>query len=141
MSRLRPKQSAVPTTKIRRVSGFELKMICRPDIIMKQVTKTRMAPTTGAGMMDRSALSFGEKLRRMNRSPAATPIHLLVAPEAALKETLLDEVSDATPPRRPDTVTAMPSAMRPSPMRFVSGLVHRSSLTFSHITRLPKDFN
>ena len=26
-------------------------------------------------------------------------------------------------------------------MRLVSGLVHSSSLTFSHMTRLPKDFN
>src|SRR6266511_2375242 len=141
MSRLRPKQSAVPMTNVRRVSGFELRMICRPAIIMKQTTKTIMAPTTGAGMIDRSALSLGEKPKRMNRAPAATPIHLLVAPEAPLSETLLDEVSDATPPSRPDTVTAIPSAIRPSPMRLVSGLVHSSSLTFSHMTRLPKDFN
>src|SRR6266446_9567621 len=98
MSRLSPKQSATPMTKTRRVSGFELRMICRPDIIMKQTTNTIMAPTTGAGMIDRSALSLGEKPSRMNNTPAATPIHLLVAPDAALKETLLDEVSDATPP-------------------------------------------
>ena len=91
---------------------------------MKHTTNTTMAPTTGAGMIDSSALSFGENPRRMNRVPAATPIHLLVAPDAALKETLLDEVSDATPPSRPETVTAIPSAMRPSPMRLVSGLLH-----------------
>ena len=92
-------------------------------------------------MIDSSALSFGDNPRRMNRAPAATPIHLLVAPDAPLKETLLDDVSDATPPSRPDTVTAMPSAIRPSPMRLVSGLVHWSSFTFSHMTRLPNDFN
>src|SRR5712691_12483683 len=96
MSRLSPKQSATPITNVRRVSGFELRMICRPDIIMKQMTKTTMAPTTGAGMIERSALSLGEKPSRMNKAPAATPIHLLVAPDAALSETLLDEVSDAT---------------------------------------------
>src|SRR2546422_8447845 len=141
MSRLKPKQSAVPITKVLRVSGFELKMICRPAIIMKQTTNTTIAPTTGAGMMESSALSFGEKPKRMDKAPAATPIHLLVAPDAALKETLLDEVSEATPPSRPDTVTAIPSAMSPSPMRLVSGLIHSSSLTFSHMTRLPNDFN
>src|SRR5262245_35395043 len=141
MSRLRPKQSAVLMTKVRRVSGRELRMICRPDIIMKQMTKTRIAPTTDAGMIESSALSLGEKPSRMNSAPAATPIHLLVAPEAPLSETLLDEVSDATPPSRPDAATAIPSAIRPSPMRLVSGLVHSSSLTFSHRTKLPKDFN
>src|SRR5262245_9662176 len=141
MSRLSPKQSAVPMTKVRRVSGFELRMICSPDIIMKQTAKTRIAPTTGAGMIESSALSLGEKPSKMNSAPAATPIHLLVAPDAALNETLLDEVSDATPPSRPDAATAMPSAIRPSPMRFMSGLVHWSSLTFSHMTKLPKDFN
>src|SRR4051794_26727411 len=99
-------------------------MICNPDIIMKQVTNTTMAPTTGAGMIDRNALSFGEKPRTMNKTPAATPIHLLVAPVAPLKDTLLDDVSEATPPSRPDTVTVIPSATRPSPMRLVSGLVH-----------------
>ena len=97
MSRLKPKQSAQPMTKILRVSGFDVRMICRPDIIMKQMTNTTMAPITGAGMIDSSALSFGDKPRRMNRAPAATPIHLLVAPDAPLKETLLDDVSDATP--------------------------------------------
>src|SRR5262249_7356403 len=141
MSRLSPKQSETPITKTRRVSGFELRMICRPDIIMKQTTKTMMAPTTGAGMIDSSALSLGEKPSRMNSAPAAIPIHRLVAPEAALRDTLLDDVSDATPPSRPDTVTAMPSAIRPLPMRLVSGAVHSSSLTFSHMTRLPNDFN
>src|SRR5215475_9389799 len=64
MSRLRPKQSAQPITKILRVSGFELRMICSPDIIMKQTTKTTMAPTTGAGMIDNTALSLGEKPSR-----------------------------------------------------------------------------
>src|SRR5436190_13412316 len=111
-------------TKIRRVSGFDVRMICRPDIIMKQVTNTTMAPMTGAGMIDNSALSLGEKPRRMNKAPAATPIHLLVAPDAPLKETLLDDVSEATPPSTPVTVTAIPSAIRPSPMRLVSGRVH-----------------
>src|SRR5262249_43782527 len=98
MSRLSPKHSAVPITKVRRVSGLELRMICRPDIIMKQTTNTTIAPTTGAGMIDRRALSLGEKPSTMNSAPAATPIHLLVAPDAPLSETLLDEVSDATPP-------------------------------------------
>src|ERR1700704_1411032 len=124
MSRLKPKQSAQPMTKILRVSGFEPRMICKPDIIMKQMTNTTMAPTTGAGMIDSSALSFGEKPRRMNRLPAATPIHLLVAPDAPLKETLLEDVSEGTPPSQPDTVTAIPSAIRPSPIRLVSGLLH-----------------
>src|SRR5262245_22619252 len=116
-------------------------MICNPAIIMKQTTKTTMAPTTGAGMIESSALSFGENPRAMNKAPAATPIHLLVAPVAALKDTLLDEVSEATPPITPETVTAIPSATSPSPMRLVSGLVHLSSLTFSHMTRLPNDFS
>src|SRR3981081_4098190 len=115
MSRLKPKQSAQPMTKILRVSGFEPRMICKPDIIMKQMTNTTMAPTTGEGMIDSSALSVREKPRRMNRLPAATPIHLLVAPDAPLKETLLEDVSEATPPSKTDTLAARPPATPPAP--------------------------
>src|SRR5262245_47642675 len=141
MSRLSPKHSAVPRTKVLRLSGLLLSMICRPDVIMKHTTNTTIAPATGAGMIDRSALSFGDSPNSMNNPPAAKPITRDVAPDAPLSDTLLDEVSDATPPSRPEIATQIPSAIRPFPIRRVSGFCQLSSLTFSHMTRLPNDFN
>src|SRR3954451_15727765 len=140
MSRLRPKHKAVPSTNVLRLSGLVLSMICRPDVIMKHTTNTMIAPATGGGMIDNSALSFGDSPNRMNNPPAAKPIIREVAPEAPLRVPLLDEVSEATPPMRPEIVTQMPSAIRPPPIRRVSGFCQLSSLTFSHRTRLPNDF-
>jgi len=61
------------------VSGFELKMIWRLDTIMKLATNSMMAPITGVGMMESTALSFGEKPSKINKPPAANPIQRLVA--------------------------------------------------------------
>src|SRR5579871_1754579 len=107
---------------------------------MKQTTKIRIAPATGAGMTDSRALSFGENPSKKNSAPAAIPMRRLVAPEALLSDTLLEDVSEATPPSNPEAATATASAMRPLPTRLMSGSVQASSLIFSQRTRLPKDF-
>src|SRR5260221_14520010 len=107
MSRLKPKHSAVPSTNVLRLAGLVLSMICKPDVIMKHTTNTMIAPATGAGMTDKSALSFGDSPNRMNNPPAAKPITREVAPEAPLRDTLLDDVSEATQPMRPEIVTQM----------------------------------
>jgi len=72
---------------------------------------------------------------------AANPIQRLVAPVALLNATLLAEVSDATPPKTPEAVTAIASAIKPSPMRRISGRDHSASLIFSQRIRLPKDLS
>src|SRR5262249_37593169 len=69
MSRLRPKTNAAPITKVVLVSGLDVRMICNPAITMKQVRNTTIAPWTGAGMIDNSAPSLGEKPSRMNNPP------------------------------------------------------------------------
>src|SRR5262245_23193993 len=116
-------------------------MICRPDMIMKLATNTKIAPITGGGMIDSSALSLGEKPSRINSPPATKPITRLVAPEALLNDTLLAEVSEAIPPSNPDRVTHRPSATSPPLTRVMSGRLQPSSLIFSHRMRLPKDFS
>src|SRR6266571_9078282 len=108
---------------------------------MKLATNMMIAPITGVGMMESTALNFGENPSRMNNPPAANPIQRLVAPVALLNATLLAEVSDATPPNTPDAVTAMASAIRPSPMRRISGRDHCASLIFSQRMRFPKDLS
>src|SRR6266581_6638038 len=108
---------------------------------MKLATNMMIAPITGVGMMESTALNFGENPSRMNNPPAANPIQRLVAPVALLNATLLAEVSDATPPNTPDAVTAMASAIKPCPTRRMSGRDHSASLTFSQRMRLPNDFN
>src|SRR5438046_6772421 len=55
----------MPMTNVFRVSGLELKMIWRLDTIMKLATNTMMAPITGVGMMESTALSFGENPSKM----------------------------------------------------------------------------
>src|SRR5438094_5172942 len=131
----------MPITKVFRVSGFELKMIWRLDTIMKLATNTMIAPITGVGMMERTALNFGENPSKMKSPPAPNPIQRLVAPVALLNATLPAEVSDATPPKTPEAVTAIASAIRPSPMRRISGRDHCASLIFSQRIRLPKDLS
>ena len=81
---------------------------------MKQTTKTTIAPATGGGIIDRSALSFGDSPNSMSKPPAAKPMTREVAPDAPLSDTLLDEVSVATPPSSPDAATQIPSAISPS---------------------------
>src|SRR6266496_4666744 len=139
--RLRPKISGMPMTKVFRASGFELKMIWRLDTIMKLARNTMIAPITGAGMMERTALSFGENPSRMKSPPAPNPIQRLVAPVALLNATLLAEESDATPPKTPEAVTAIASAIKPRPMRRISGCDHPATLIFSQRIELPKDLS
>src|SRR5207253_817717 len=109
--------------------------------IMKLATNTMIAPITGVGMMESTALSFGEKPSKINKPPAANPMQRLVAPVALLNATLLAEVSDATPPKTPEAVTAIASAIKPSPMRRISGRDQAASLIFSQRMRLPKDLS
>ena len=54
-------------------------MIWRLDTIMKLATNTMIAPITGVGMMESTALSFGENPSKMKSPPAANPIQRLVA--------------------------------------------------------------
>src|ERR1700746_686975 len=110
-------------------------------MIMKLATNTMIDPITGVGMIERRALSFGENPSRIKRPPAANPIQRLVAPVALLNATLLAEVSDATPPKTPEAVTAIASAIKPSPMRRISGRDHCASLIFSQRIRFPKDLS
>jgi hypothetical protein len=53
------------------VFGFELKMIWRLDTIMKLATNTMMASITVVGMIERTALSFGENPGKMKSPPPA----------------------------------------------------------------------
>src|SRR5258706_9865025 len=92
-------------------------------------------------MRNREARNCVYRPKWMTTPPAAKPITREVAPEAPLRDTLLDEVSEATPPSRPEIATHMPSAIRPDPIRRVSGFCQLSLLTFSHKTRLPNDFS
>jgi hypothetical protein len=58
-------------TNVLRASGLVVRMICRPEMIIKLVTNTIIAPITGVGMIERTALNFGENPSRMNKPPAA----------------------------------------------------------------------
>jgi hypothetical protein len=141
ISKLRPKINEMPITNVFFVSMPELRIICIADIIIKHVTKISIAPITGMGITDKRPEIFGKKPSIINNPPAMYPMTRLVAPDALLKATLLADVSEATPPNNPDTVTHIESAVKPLAILFMSGSFHSSSLTFSHIIRLPKDFN
>ena len=140
ISTLSPKTSEIPMTKVFLISNVVVRMICIPAITMKIVTKTRIAPITGFGMMEKRAESLGKKARMIKRHPALIPIRRLVAPVATDTPTLLEEVDIPNPPSMPDNMHPIPSASKPPLMLFMSACVQASSLTFWAVIKSPMLF-
>ncbi len=74
MSTLSPKTRAIPITKVPLKSTVVDMIICIPAITIKHVTKTRIAPITGFGMMDYTPVNIGKKAKRTKMRPAAKAI-------------------------------------------------------------------
>jgi len=140
ISTLRPKMSEIPMTKVFLVSSFVVRIICIPAITMKLVTKTRIAPITGWGMIEKRADSLGRKAKRIKRHPALIAIRRLVAPVAADIPTLLEEVDVPNPPSIPENIHPIPSASKPPLILFISAFTQASSLTFWVIIKSPTVF-
>ena len=61
ISTLNPKHKARPIIKIILTSGFDCKIICRPEKTIKLMTNNKMAPITGPGIIEKMAAILGEK--------------------------------------------------------------------------------
>ncbi len=140
MSRLRPKHSALPRTKVLRLSGLVLSMICRPDD-----HKAHDEHDDHARDRRRHNRQERAELRRQSQQheqPAGGKADdARSCSRCAAQRHVARRGVGRAPPIRPEIATQIPSAIRPFPMRRVSGFCQLSSLTFSHMTRLPNDFN
>lgn len=116
MSTLKPKITAMPTTKVRRTSSIREVITCKPPRIIKQATYTSTAPVTGAGITENAAASFGKQARATRMSPAGKATARLVTPVAIDNPTLLEKVDCPIPPISPDRVVPMDPARIPGPL-------------------------
>ena len=110
---LRPKNNAMPTTKVLCESQFSASICCSPAQIIKHPLKMSAAPRTGFGISARAFVSIGKNASTIKIIPATMLIDLLSTLVAPANPMLLDDVSTAIAPINPDREVARPSAIMP----------------------------